>query len=111
MIKLLSRVTSCLCLLQLDPGKKDLEEDNGLLGVSSTSNLPDNNDISSNLRKNQVTVSKILREIHGNHHCAECSAPEPEWASLNLGILMCIECSGIHRNLGVHISKVHICAY
>lgn len=30
----------------------------------------------------------------------------PEWASLNLGILMCIECSGVHRNLGSHISKV-----
>lgn len=31
---------------------------------------------------------------------------DPEWASLNLGVLMCIECSGIHRNLGSHISKV-----
>lgn len=30
----------------------------------------------------------------------------PEWASLNLGILFCIECSGVHRNLGSHISKV-----
>lgn len=93
-------------LQQLDPGKKDLEENNRLLGVSSTSNLPDNNDISSNFRTNQATVSKVLRDIHGNHLCAECGAPEPEWASLNLGILMCIECSGIHRNLGVHISKV-----
>lgn len=31
---------------------------------------------------------------------------DPDWASLNLGVLMCIECSGIHRNLGSHISKV-----
>src|SRR3990167_669615 len=31
---------------------------------------------------------------------------EPEWASINLGILICIECSGIHRKLGTHISKV-----
>ncbi|XP_020573257.1 ADP-ribosylation factor GTPase-activating protein AGD4-like isoform X4 [Phalaenopsis equestris] len=51
-------------------------------------------------------VSKILRCIPGNEACAECGAPEPDWASLNLGILMCIECSGIHRNFGVHISKV-----
>ncbi|KAE8705399.1 ADP-ribosylation factor GTPase-activating protein AGD2 [Hibiscus syriacus] len=36
----------------------------------------------------------------------ECNAHEPDWASLNLGILLCIECSGVHRNLGVHISKV-----
>lgn len=31
---------------------------------------------------------------------------EPVWCSVNLGILVCIECSGIHRNLGTHISKV-----
>ena len=30
----------------------------------------------------------------------------PDWASINLGILVCIECSGIHRSLGVHVSKV-----
>ncbi|XP_023551323.1 ADP-ribosylation factor GTPase-activating protein AGD4-like isoform X2 [Cucurbita pepo subsp. pepo] len=52
------------------------------------------------------SVSKILREIPGNDLCAECGTPEPKWASLNLGILLCIECSGVHRNLGVHISKV-----
>lgn len=31
---------------------------------------------------------------------------DPEWASLNLGILICIECSGVHRNLGSHLSRV-----
>ena len=31
---------------------------------------------------------------------------DPEWASINLGILLCIECSGIHRSLGVQVSKV-----
>ncbi|KAI5678297.1 hypothetical protein M9H77_09247 [Catharanthus roseus] len=92
-------------LQQLDPGKKD-EQENSLSSVNSTSDVPDNNENSSNMTTSRASVSKILREIHGNHLCAECSAPEPEWASLNLGILMCIECSGIHRNLGVHISKV-----
>ncbi|XP_018587644.1 arf-GAP with coiled-coil, ANK repeat and PH domain-containing protein 2 isoform X2 [Scleropages formosus] len=42
----------------------------------------------------------------GNQHCCDCGAEEPRWASLNLGITMCIECSGIHRSLGVHLSKV-----
>lgn len=32
--------------------------------------------------------------------------PDPTWASLNLGALICIECSGIHRNLGTHLSRV-----
>ncbi|KAK9115626.1 hypothetical protein Sjap_014576 [Stephania japonica] len=56
--------------------------------------------------KGQDDALRILREISGNDLCAECGAPDPDWASLNLGILLCIGCSGAHRNLGVHISKV-----
>ncbi|CAK9144402.1 unnamed protein product [Ilex paraguariensis] len=48
----------------------------------------------------------MLRRVCGNDKCVDCGAPEPDWASLNLGVLVCIECSGVHRNLGVHISKV-----
>ncbi|KAL5510511.1 hypothetical protein EMCRGX_G006070 [Ephydatia muelleri] len=44
--------------------------------------------------------------VEGNDVCADCSAPKPEWASLNLGCLLCIECSGVHRMLGSHISRV-----
>ncbi|KAK1572309.1 hypothetical protein Q3G72_030516 [Acer saccharum] len=48
----------------------------------------------------------VLRRVCGNDKCADCGSPDPDWASLNLGVLVCIECSGVHRNLGVHISKV-----
>jgi len=49
----------------------------------------------------------LLRKVAGNNSCADCGASEPDWASLNLGVLLCIECSGVHRNMGVHISKVN----
>ncbi|KAK8477181.1 hypothetical protein V6N13_102472 [Hibiscus sabdariffa] len=55
--------------------------------------------------KNEKPIN-VLRRVCGNEKCADCGAPEPDWASLNLGVLLCIECSGVHRNLGVHISKV-----
>ncbi|XP_078526968.1 arf-GAP with coiled-coil, ANK repeat and PH domain-containing protein 1 [Lissotriton helveticus] len=47
-----------------------------------------------------------IQRIHGNAQCCDCKEPAPEWASINLGITLCIECSGIHRSLGVHFSKV-----
>ncbi|CAM9785225.1 unnamed protein product [Chrysoparadoxa australica] len=41
-----------------------------------------------------------------NPVCVDCDAPKPVWASINLGIMMCVDCSGTHRSLGVHVSKV-----
>ncbi|XP_048452270.1 arf-GAP with GTPase, ANK repeat and PH domain-containing protein 3-like isoform X2 [Rhincodon typus] len=47
-----------------------------------------------------------IRNMRGNGFCVDCDTPNPDWASLNLGALICIECSGIHRNLGTHLSRV-----
>uniref|UniRef100_A0A3B4VEG3 Arf-GAP with coiled-coil, ANK repeat and PH domain-containing protein n=1 Tax=Seriola dumerili TaxID=41447 RepID=A0A3B4VEG3_SERDU len=52
---------------------------------------------------------KALEEVQaipGNRQCCDCGEPGPDWASINLGITLCIVCSGIHRSLGVHFSKV-----
>uniref|UniRef100_A0A7N0UJ13 Uncharacterized protein n=1 Tax=Kalanchoe fedtschenkoi TaxID=63787 RepID=A0A7N0UJ13_KALFE len=93
-------------LEQPHPGRRQLTN-NSSSTVSFSGPLKHSPQSVNGAEANQlVPVSQILREIPGNGICAECSAPEPDWASLNLGILLCIECSGVHRNLGVHISKV-----
>jgi len=54
---------------------------------------------------NADVITQIYR-VPGNKQCADCGRPEPRWASFSLGIVLCIDCSGIHRSMGVHISKV-----
>ncbi|XP_058952709.2 stromal membrane-associated protein 1 isoform X3 [Pocillopora verrucosa] len=54
---------------------------------------------------NQAILSELLKEEE-NRYCADCGAKGPRWASWNLGVFLCIRCAGIHRNLGVHISRV-----
>ncbi|CAM0955765.1 unnamed protein product [Alopecurus aequalis] len=41
-----------------------------------------------------------------NKFCADCGTPDPKWVALPFGAFICIKCSGTHRSLGVHISKV-----
>ncbi|XP_033123641.1 stromal membrane-associated protein 1-like isoform X3 [Anneissia japonica] len=55
--------------------------------------------------KFQAVLSSLLRE-ENNKYCVDCDAKAPRWASWNLGVFLCIRCAGIHRNLGVHISRV-----
>ncbi|KZT35452.1 ArfGap-domain-containing protein [Sistotremastrum suecicum HHB10207 ss-3] len=53
--------------------------------------------------------AKILRELirrPENKLCADCKRHDPRWASWNIGAFVCIRCSGIHRSMGTHISKV-----
>ncbi|KAF0642954.1 hypothetical protein FPSE5266_04083 [Fusarium pseudograminearum] len=63
---------------------------------------------SSGYDENPDRVLQMVRDNdQGNLWCADCgSGSKVEWVSINLGIILCIECSGIHRSLGTHISKV-----
>ncbi|XP_076131904.1 arf-GAP with coiled-coil, ANK repeat and PH domain-containing protein 3 [Alosa pseudoharengus] len=66
-------------------------------------------DSASEPRERMVRGESILQRIQslpGNEFCCDCGQADPRWASINFGILLCIECSGIHRSLGVHCSKV-----
>uniref|UniRef100_A0A4W3J0D3 ArfGAP with SH3 domain, ankyrin repeat and PH domain 1a n=1 Tax=Callorhinchus milii TaxID=7868 RepID=A0A4W3J0D3_CALMI len=51
-------------------------------------------------------IIEDVQRMPGNDICCDCGAPDPTWLSTNLGILTCIECSGIHREMGVHISRI-----
>ncbi|KND95202.1 Protein csx2 [Tolypocladium ophioglossoides CBS 100239] len=63
---------------------------------------------SSGYDENPDKLLQMVRDAdQGNCWCADCgSGSKVEWVSINLGIILCIECSGIHRSLGTHISKV-----
>ncbi|XP_034145388.1 arf-GAP with GTPase, ANK repeat and PH domain-containing protein 1 isoform X3 [Esox lucius] len=56
--------------------------------------------------QSEAIALQNVRSLRGNSRCVDCEAQNPDWASLNLGALICIECSGIHRNLGTHLSRV-----
>lgn len=63
---------------------------------------------SNSYEENPAKLLQTIRDAdQGNKWCADCASTiKVEWVSINLGIVLCIECSGIHRSLGTHISKV-----
>uniref|UniRef100_A0A8D2LDX6 Arf-GAP with coiled-coil, ANK repeat and PH domain-containing protein n=1 Tax=Varanus komodoensis TaxID=61221 RepID=A0A8D2LDX6_VARKO len=71
----------------------------------STSSIDSATDSRDRSAKSETILQRV-QSIPGNDQCCDCGQADPRWASINLGILLCIECSGIHRSLGVHCSKV-----
>ncbi|KAI3441562.1 Arf-GAP domain-containing protein [Psidium guajava] len=62
--------------------------------------------VSKELNAHHRKILEGLLKLPENRECADCKTKGPRWASVNLGIFVCMQCSGIHRSLGVHISKV-----
>ncbi|KAL3924747.1 MAG: hypothetical protein SGILL_000857 [Bacillariaceae sp.] len=48
----------------------------------------------------------VVKSLPGNDKCADCGAPMPTWCSVSYGVLLCLNCAGPHRGMGVHISYV-----
>ncbi|KAM5266882.1 arf-GAP with coiled-coil, ANK repeat and PH domain-containing protein 3 [Hipposideros larvatus] len=71
----------------------------------STSSIDSTTDSRERGAKGESVLQR-MQSVAGNGQCGDCGQPDPRWASINLGVLLCIECSGIHRSLGVHCSKV-----
>ncbi|XP_067086075.1 arf-GAP with coiled-coil, ANK repeat and PH domain-containing protein 2-like isoform X5 [Osmerus mordax] len=72
---------------------------------TSTGSLDSGGEPKEKPLKGESALQRVLA-IAGNTCCCDCGQADPRWASINLGITLCIQCSGIHRSLGVHFSKV-----
>jgi len=94
----------------LTEAANELEE----LRQAEQSIIDDNNSsqhsLSSSIHLNTRFPSnclKLLYGIPGNLRCVDCDATNPQWATLSFGALICIDCSGRHRQMGVQVSQYH----
>jgi stromal membrane-associated protein len=77
--------------------------------MTSSSSFSKKSSVSEQDHENHKQRLKHLlsgKDYPENRICADCHGRQPTWASVNLGVFICLHCSGIHRSLGVHISQV-----
>lgn len=75
-------------------------------GFEAQQNGDDHSETSDTDPANAREMLEYLLNQPANKFCADCGTPDPKWAALPFGAFICIKCSGTHRSLGVHISKV-----
>eukprot|EP00795_Rhopilema_esculentum_P008390 gene8390-14367_t len=79
---------------------------NKAFGDGDESLSKDTSSVARSLKELTENIVAEVKKVAENDICVDCGAADPTWFSTNLGVLVCIECSGIHREMGVHISRI-----
>ncbi|KAK9247324.1 hypothetical protein V1506DRAFT_532346 [Lipomyces tetrasporus] len=83
------------------------DNDDGETGMQPLSTASSSSQNSTLHETTETLIHKLRDADPNNIICADCGATaKVEWVSINLMVILCIECSGLHRSLGTHISKV-----
>ncbi|KAL4448394.1 hypothetical protein ABPG75_005613 [Micractinium tetrahymenae] len=94
------------------PGSPDYRERE--TGDASLRNAGETKGVSMEENRRYLAALKRLLELPANRACADCAGSDagarPTWASINTGMFICMRCAGVHRGLGVHVSKVRSCS-
>ena len=65
--------------------------------------MRDTDKAAHNLHPLPSACFRMLKSLPGNHRCIDCGAQDPDWAAVSYGALVCLQCSGRHRSLGVQV--------
>ncbi|KAL7577467.1 hypothetical protein ACA910_004749 [Epithemia clementina (nom. ined.)] len=68
--------------------------------------VKDRSSVSPKLYEFPAASAALIHSMPGNHRCVDCGARHPTWAAVSYGALLCLQCSGHHRSLGVQVSSV-----
>ena len=87
--------------------KKEFDNNTDSQVASTIQGTGDGRHQNQSLIELRLSIIAQVQKLPGNEKCVDCSSiKDPTWLSTNFGVLTCIECSGIHRDLGVHISRI-----
>ncbi|KAM7029446.1 arf-GAP with SH3 domain, ANK repeat and PH domain-containing protein 3 [Acridotheres tristis] len=96
----------CVVWVSVLQNSKDEALSNAFKGDGGSGGMAAGTGVDGSMQELTRLVISEVKNMPGNKQCCDCGAPDPTWLSTNLGILTCIECSGIHRELGVHYSRI-----
>lgn len=105
MVSWVKAIQECQARLMGDELSYSLDSGSGKKGSSGVGGKGEKKEDNEELKASRERLQQLL-DLEWNRTCADCGGEDPIWLSLNLGVFMCIECSGVHRTMGTHISQV-----